>query len=49
MSENPKIRGHLRDPNVDGRIILNTVSKKYVVRIWTGFIRLETGLNGWLL
>ena len=37
--------GHLRDPGVDGRIILSWIFRKWDVVIWTGssWPRIETG------
>jgi len=29
-------RDHLRDPGVDGRIILRWIFRKWIVAVWTG-------------
>lgn len=42
-------RRSLRKLNLDRRSILKLISKKYNVRVWTGFIRLRLGTNGGLL
>ena len=39
-------RDHLEDPNVDGRIILRLIFKKYDVGVWTGSSWLKTGTGG---
>jgi hypothetical protein len=38
-------RDHLKDPSLDGRIILRWIFRKWDVRAWTGSIglRIETG------
>jgi hypothetical protein len=41
-----KERGHLGDLNIDGRIILKWLIKKYVVRMWTDFMWLRIGSSG---
>jgi hypothetical protein len=38
-----------KDLDVDGRIILEWIVKKYVGRVWTGFIWLKLGSNDRLL
>jgi hypothetical protein len=47
--ENLKERGHLEDPGIDGRIILQWVQVKYDENAWTGLISLQTGTNSRLL
>jgi hypothetical protein len=39
-------RGHLGNPDVDIRIILRWIFKKWVVRAWTGSIWLRIGTGG---
>jgi len=36
-------RDHLRDPGVDGRIILRCIFRKYDVGVWTGSSWLRVG------
>jgi hypothetical protein len=42
---NPEGKYHLGDPDVDGRIILRRIFRKWNVRIWTGssWLRIVTG------
>jgi hypothetical protein len=42
---NLRERDHWGDPDVDERIILRWIFRKWVVVVWTGFIwlRIETG------
>jgi hypothetical protein len=40
---------HLEDLDVDGRIILKCVLKKWDVRAWIGWICLRIGTGGFLL
>ena len=42
---NMRERDHLEDPNVDGRIILRWIYKKWNVGVWTGsmWLRMRTG------
>ena len=42
-------RHHLEDPDVDGRIILGWVLRKWDVGAWTGLIWLWMGTGGWHL
>jgi hypothetical protein len=43
--ENLRERDQLEDQDVDGRIILRWVFRKWYVGVWTGFswLRIETG------
>jgi hypothetical protein len=40
---------HLKDPGVDGRIILKLIFKKWNGRVWTGLIWLRIGTSDGLL
>ena len=40
---NVRGRGHLENPDVDGRIILKRIFKKWVGGAWTGLIWLGIG------
>jgi hypothetical protein len=42
-------RGHSEDIGIDGRIILKFISKKSVVRAWTGFMWRRIGTSGGVL
>jgi hypothetical protein len=39
-------RGHLEDPDLDGRIILRWIFRKWKVGVWTEFIWLRIGTCG---
>jgi hypothetical protein len=39
-------RDHLDDPDVDGRIILRWIFKKWDLGAWTGFVWLKIGTGG---
>jgi hypothetical protein len=39
-------RDHLGDPDVDGRIILKWIFRKWDVWVWTGLIWFRTGTDG---
>jgi len=43
---NLRKRDHLDDPDVDGRIILKWVFRKWGVGVWTGLIWLRIGMFG---
>jgi hypothetical protein len=45
-SENLKVRDHLDDLSIDGKIILKEISKKEGGNMQTGFISLRMGTNG---
>jgi hypothetical protein len=42
---NPEERDHLKDPGVDGRIILQCIFRKWDVRVWIEsiWLRIRTG------
>ena len=40
---NLRVRSHLEDPSVDGRIMLRWIFRKWNVGIWTGLIWLRIG------
>jgi len=42
-------RDHLEDPEVDGRIILTWIFRKWNVGAWTGSSWLRVGTGGWHL
>ena len=42
----PEERDHLKDPGVEGRIILRWVFRKWDVGAWTGLIWLRIGTGG---
>jgi len=43
---NLRERDHLEDPDVDGRIILRWVLRKWFGRAWTGFFWFSIGTGG---
>jgi len=43
---NLRERDHLRDPGVDGRIILRWIFRKWNVGVWTGSSWLRIGIGG---
>ena len=43
---NLRIKDHLGDPGVDGRIILRWIFRKWDVRLWTGLSWLRIGTGG---
>jgi hypothetical protein len=49
LSENLKGRDHLENIDVDGRVILKWILKKYGGRVYTRFIWLGIGTSGGLL
>jgi len=44
-----KERDHLEDPDVDGRIILRSIFRKWDVGVWIGWSWLRIGSGGGLL
>jgi len=42
----PEGKSHLEDPDIDGRIILRWIFRKWDVRAWTGLIWLGIGTGG---
>jgi hypothetical protein len=44
-TEKPKNKDHLEDPDVDGRVILRWLFRKWDLGVWTGsiWIKIETG------
>jgi len=44
-----KERNHLRDPDLDGRMILRWIFRKWDVGVWTGSNWLRIGTGGGLL
>jgi hypothetical protein len=44
-----RVRDHLKDPNADGRLLLERIVKKSVGKAWIGFMWLRTGTSGELL
>jgi len=49
LSGDIRERDHLEDPDVDGRIILSSVLKKWDTETWTGLAWLSIGTGGGLL
>jgi hypothetical protein len=43
IKQNPRKRGNLEDSNLNGRIILYYILRKYDGGVWTGFIWLRIG------
>jgi len=43
---NLRERDHLRDPGLDGRIILRWIFRKWYVRVWTGSSSFRIGTGG---
>jgi hypothetical protein len=41
-----RVRGHLEDPGIDGRIILGWILRKWDVELWTGSSWLRIGIGG---
>jgi hypothetical protein len=46
--ENLKGRDHSEDLGIDGKIIVEQISRKYGGKVWTGFICLRIGSSGGL-
>jgi len=44
---NLRERGHLEDPDVDGRIILRWIFRKWEVGAWTGLMWLRIGTDSY--
>ena len=44
--ENLRVRDHLADPGVDGRIILSRIFRKWDVEVWNGSSWLRKGTGG---
>jgi len=42
----PEGKNHLREPGVDGRIILRWIFRKWNVGVWTGASWLRIGIGG---
>jgi hypothetical protein len=49
MMGKPEGKNNLKDPGVDGMIILKWIFKKWDGKAWTGLIWLRTGTGGWHL
>jgi hypothetical protein len=45
-AHNPKGKKHLENLDLDGRIILKCILKKYDTRVWTRFISYRIGTSG---
>jgi hypothetical protein len=43
---NQREREHLRDPGLDGKIVLSWIFRKWDVGVWTGSNWLRTGTDG---
>jgi len=43
---NLRVKDHLEDPGLDGRIILRWIFRKWDVGVWTGSICLRIGTGG---
>jgi hypothetical protein len=48
-SDNLKVRDHLEDLGVDGRITLEYILDKQVGKVWIGFVWLGLESSGWLV
>jgi len=46
---NPRERGQLGDPDLDGRIILQWIFRKWDIGLWTGLSWFRIGTGGWHL
>jgi hypothetical protein len=47
--ESPKVRGHLEDQGVDGRVESEWILGRLACGVWIGFDWLRTGTGGGLL
>jgi hypothetical protein len=47
--ESLRVRDHSKDPDVNGRIILKWMLRKYGERVWIRFMWLMIGTDGGLL
>jgi len=45
-SSNLRGRDNLKDPGIDGRVILRWIFRKWDVGVWTGYIWLRIGTDG---
>ena len=46
LVEKPEGKNHLGEPDVDGRIILRRIFRKWDVGVWTGSIWVRIGTGG---
>jgi hypothetical protein len=43
---NIRVKAHLRDPDIEGKIIIRRIFRKWDARAWIGLIWLSTGTSG---